>query len=112
MWCSGKTLAVFAMLSDKDIDGVIAALRDEIDLWLVAGIAHTRGSDASALQTRLQQAGIHAVEVFPSIAGAYRHACQIAGEDDRITAFGSFHTVAEVMQQEPRINGKQPLPHC
>ncbi len=112
MWCSGKTLAVFAMLSDKDIDGVIAALGDEIDVWLVASIAHTRGADASELQSRLLQAGIHEVEVFPSIAGAYHHACQIAGEDDRIAAFGSFYTVAEVMQQEPRFNGKQPLPHC
>lgn len=98
MWCGGRTIAVFAMLADKDIAGVIAALREEVDLWLVAGIVHARGAAAAELQDRLMHAGIKAVHDFPDIAAAYRHACQIAGEDDRIVAFGSFHTVAEVMQ--------------
>lgn len=98
MGCAGKTIAVFAMLGDKDIAGVIAALREEIDLWLVAGIAHARGAGAAELQASLMNAGVEAIEVFPDIAAAYHHACQIAGEDDRIAAFGSFHTVAEVMQ--------------
>lgn len=94
----GKTIAVFAMLADKDIGGVIAALHDEIDLWLIAGIAHARGANAVELQAGLTSAGIDAVHAFPDIDAAYRHACQIAGEDDRIAAFGSFHTVADVMQ--------------
>ena len=111
MWCAGKTITVFAMLADKDIAGVIDALRGQIDLWLVAGIEHARGASADALESQLRLAGIGAVQTFSSIAAAYRHACQIAGEDDRIAAFGSFYTVAEVMQQEPRFDGKQPLPH-
>ncbi|MEN6587253.1 MAG: bifunctional tetrahydrofolate synthase/dihydrofolate synthase [Sulfuricella sp.] len=98
MWCSGRTIAVFAMLGDKDIAGVISALREEIDLWLVAGIAHARGASAAELQASLAGAGVDAIQAFPDIAAAYRHACQIAGEDDRIAVFGSFHTVAEVMQ--------------
>jgi dihydrofolate synthase/folylpolyglutamate synthase len=98
MWCGGKTIAVFAMLGDKDIAGVIAALREEIDLWLVAGIAHARGAGAAELQANLISAGIDAIHTFPDITAAYHHACQIAGEDDRIAAFGSFHTVAEIMQ--------------
>jgi len=98
MWCGGKTIAVFAMLADKDIAGVIASLREEVDIWLVAGIAHARGASAAELQASLTNAGIEAVKAFHDIAAAYHHACQIAGEDDRIAAFGSFHTVAEVMQ--------------
>jgi dihydrofolate synthase/folylpolyglutamate synthase len=105
----GRTIAVFAMLADKDIDGVIAALSDVIDLWLVSGIDHPRGMSARALAAHVAGA---AHEVFPDIAAAFRHACQIAGESDRIAAFGSFHTVAEVMQQESRQNGKPAFPHC
>ncbi|BCB26425.1 bifunctional folylpolyglutamate synthase/dihydrofolate synthase [Sulfurimicrobium lacus] len=98
MWCGGRTIAVFAMLSDKDVAGVIAALREEVDLWLIAGIVHARGASAVELQARLSDVGIQAIQAFPDIAAAYHHACQIAGEDDRIAVFGSFHTVAEVMQ--------------
>lgn len=101
MWCGGKTIAVFAMLGDKDIAGVIAALGEEIDLWLVAGIEHARGAGAAELKEVLLAAGIDTIQTFPDIAAAYHHACQIAGEDDRIAAFGSFHTVAEVMQARP-----------
>lgn len=111
MACGGRTIAVFAMLADKDIAGVIEALRGGIDIWLVAGITHERGAGATELERRLGEAGIVSVRSFPGIAEAYRHACQIAGENDRIAAFGSFHTVAEVMQQEPTLNGTHPLPH-
>lgn len=106
MWCGGKTIAVFAMLGDKDSAGVIAALREEIDLWLVAGIEHARGANAGELEEALLAAGIDAIQAFPDIAAAYHHACQIAGEDDRIAAFGSFHTVAEVMQAARNRNSE------
>ncbi|PWB58406.1 MAG: bifunctional tetrahydrofolate synthase/dihydrofolate synthase [Nitrosomonadales bacterium] len=96
----GRTIAVFAMLADKDVSGVVSALQDVIDLWLVSGIDHPRGMDAAALAAHVADL---AHEVFPDIAAAYRHACQIAGEGDRIAAFGSFHTVAEVMQQRMPI---------
>ncbi|MBZ0105179.1 MAG: bifunctional tetrahydrofolate synthase/dihydrofolate synthase [Sulfuricella denitrificans] len=105
----GKTIAVFAMLGDKDVTGVVAAMKDVVDLWLVSGINLPRGMGASVLAAHVAGA---AHEVFPDIAAAYRHACQIAGEDDRIVAFGSFHTVAEIMQQEPRLNGKPAFPYC
>jgi hypothetical protein len=35
---------------------------------------------------------------FADVAGAYRHACDMAGDDDRIAAFGSFYTVADVLR--------------
>ncbi|CEN56025.1 bifunctional tetrahydrofolate synthase/dihydrofolate synthase [Candidatus Methylopumilus turicensis] len=42
----GKTIAVFAMLADKDIRGVIQAIAGEVDEWYVSGISHVRGADA------------------------------------------------------------------
>lgn len=97
----GRTIAVFAMLADKDVSGVVAALKGVVDLWLVSGIEHPRGMPAAALAAHVADL---AHEVFPDIAAAYRHACQIAGGSDRIVAFGSFHTVAEIMQQRTPLS--------
>ncbi|MCE9633334.1 MAG: bifunctional tetrahydrofolate synthase/dihydrofolate synthase [Methylophilales bacterium] len=93
--CSGRTLAVFAMLSDKDIGGVIAALGDEIDAWFVAGIDAPRGTSCEELAGYLSE-----VEIFthPNIAQALAQACRAASENDRIVAFGSFYTVADVLR--------------
>jgi dihydrofolate synthase/folylpolyglutamate synthase len=98
MRCTGRTYAVFSMLNDKDIAGVIDATRAEIDEWLVSGIEGPRGTDASALREELTRAGVlEAVSTHASIAAAYAQACDRAAENDRIVVFGSFYTVAAVM---------------
>ena len=92
------TWAVFAMLKDKDMAGVVAVLDPHIDTWLVAGIDTPRGASSAELEQVLQQSMVRG-EIKPckNIADALRFACEAAGENDRIIAFGSFHTVAEVM---------------
>ncbi|WP_283744641.1 bifunctional tetrahydrofolate synthase/dihydrofolate synthase [Sideroxydans sp. CL21] len=94
-----KTFAVFAMLKDKDMDGVVRALDAQIDVWLVAGIDAPRGATVAELAQVLHNAQVQG-EVKPcaSIADALHEASNRAGENDRITAFGSFYTVAEVMR--------------
>ena len=92
------TYAVFAMLKDKDMAGVAAALDAHIDTWLVAGIDTARGATAGELEQVLQQGRVRGgTRAFSSIAEALRYAYNAAGENDRIAAFGSFYTVAEVM---------------
>lgn len=97
-----KRLAVFSMLADKDIDSVLSLLQDQFDEWLVAPLPLPRGLSAEALQVHLQAAGIGNVRFFGSVAEAYRAALSEAGENDRIAVFGSFHTVAEVMDGAPQ----------
>ncbi len=93
------TYAVFAMLKDKDMAGVVAALNPYIDTWLVAGIDAPRGASAEELAGVLRLVGVRgAVMRFRDTAHAIAYACDVAGDDDRIAAFGSFYTVAEVMQ--------------
>jgi dihydrofolate synthase/folylpolyglutamate synthase len=92
------TYAVFAMLKDKDMAGVAAALGANIDTWLVAGIDTPRGATAAELAQALQQSGVRGeVLTFDNISEAVSYAYNAADENDRIAAFGSFHTVAEVM---------------
>lgn len=94
-----KTFAVFAMLKDKDMAGVVRALDPHIDIWLVAGIDAPRGASAGELAQVLQECGVRGkIETFARTADALRRAYEAAGENDRIAAFGSFYTVAEAMQ--------------
>lgn len=95
----GTTYAVFAMLKDKDMAGVIHALDLHIDIWLVAGIDAPRGASVEELAHVLEQQGVLGkIQAFASVTDAVNHACKEAGENDRIVAFGSFYTVAEAMR--------------
>jgi dihydrofolate synthase/folylpolyglutamate synthase len=94
--CSG-TLAVFGMLRDKDITGVVKLLAGHVDRWFVCTLPPPRGAQASELSQTLRQAGADAVREFETPAQAYAAACSGAGENDRIVVFGSFHTVADVL---------------
>ncbi len=93
-----QTFAVCAMLKDKDMAGVVRAMNPRIDVWLVGGIAAPRGASADELAQVLRQEGVSGqVQPFATAAAALHHACKVAGENDRIIAFGSFYTIAEVM---------------
>lgn len=93
-----RTFAVFAMLKDKDMAGVVKSLNPYIDTWLLAGISAPRGATSEELANVLLGVGVRGeVICFADVAQAIRHACNEAGENDRIAAFGSFYTVAETM---------------
>ena len=96
-----KTFAVFAMLKDKDMASVARALKGQVDVWLVAGIASPRGATATELSSVLYAEGVKsAVLTFVTVTDALQHACNEAVDNDRIIAFGSFYTVAEVMRAQ------------
>ena len=97
--CHGRTLAVFAMLVDKDIAGVVAAVSKEVDSWYVASIHNARGANAQQLADLIQlQAPDGDIRRFADVTSAYLQACMDASENDRIIVFGSFFTVADVMR--------------
>ena len=95
--CAGKTIAVFAMLADKDIEGVISKLSGAIDAWRVYGLDVPRGADAARLMTAFSRLGVENVSVFSSMREAWDGACALASGNDTIVIFGSFHTVADFM---------------
>ena len=108
MRCTGRTYAVFSMLNDKDIAGVIEAMRAHIDEWFVSRIEGPRGSDAAALCEELTRAGVfEAISTHGSVAAAYAQACDRAAENDRIVVFGSFYTVAAVMAARELTRGER-----
>jgi dihydrofolate synthase/folylpolyglutamate synthase len=95
---SPHTYAVFSMLADKDIAGVVVALDPQVDTWLVAGVDSPRSVSAEQLDHVLEQCRVRGeIKICKNIPDALRYAYNAAGENDRILAFGSFYTVAEVM---------------
>lgn len=101
------TFAVFGAMQDKDIAGVIAQLKDRVDHWCLTGLPGARAASTDVLAQRLAQAGVvpsvqagaeRSIESFATPAAAFTYARGRAGEDDRIAVFGSFLTVAGVMQ--------------
>jgi dihydrofolate synthase/folylpolyglutamate synthase len=108
---AGRTVAVFSMLSDKEIASVIEILRPSIDHWWVAGIAGPRGCTGDYLCTLLQQAGITALSTARDLQSAFFAARKSASEDDKIIVFGSFYTVAAVMSalEDSKQDSKQYL---
>ncbi len=90
-------MAVFSMLSDKDIDAVLDILKDQFDEWYIAPLHMPRGRDLANLQAAFAQHAITQIKTFDNIETACKAALSAATENDRIVVFGSFHTVAEAM---------------
>jgi dihydrofolate synthase/folylpolyglutamate synthase len=103
---AGRTLAVFAMLKDKDISGVVNAVKSGIVHWFISGLGGARGAGAADIGQALAGAGVAAVTSCEGVAAAYLQACEMAVENDRIVVFGSFNTVAAVMQLRASRAGK------
>jgi dihydrofolate synthase/folylpolyglutamate synthase len=94
----GRTLAVVGMLADKDAAGVFAALSGEIDAWWTCTPDSPRARDAATLAAVLRDyAGLAPISVQPDVNAALAEAQSAAREGDRILVFGSFYTVAAVL---------------
>ncbi|MFC4274247.1 bifunctional tetrahydrofolate synthase/dihydrofolate synthase [Achromobacter aloeverae] len=100
------TYAVFGMLNDKDVAGVVAKLAGRFDHWYCAGLPGPRGGSGEGLAEQVRKA-LPAPATGDDAAGisacadpveAYAQARARAGEGDRIVVFGSFLTVAAVLQ--------------
>jgi dihydrofolate synthase / folylpolyglutamate synthase len=97
------THAVFGMLRDKDIAGVVAKLGSRIDHWHVGPTPGSRGTTAAEVSDIVRAAGAargaaQSITQHDSIGEAYAAALEAASADDRILAFGSFLTVADTMR--------------
>jgi dihydrofolate synthase/folylpolyglutamate synthase len=91
--------------ADKDVAGVVRLLKGKVDVWYLASLPGPRGMTASDLALVLSDCGVDG-EVLANAdpVQAYAGAAGRAGENDRILAFGSFLTVAGVMQALNRPN--------
>jgi len=93
-----RTLAVFEIMQDKDVGGIVEPLLAQIDAWYVGGLPdNPRAAKTADLAPALRALGAAAVNEFNEVVSAFAGACADARGGDRIVVFGSFFTVAAVL---------------
>jgi dihydrofolate synthase/folylpolyglutamate synthase len=97
---AGRTFAVYAALADKDHRGVVEALAERVDGWLLAGTEETgaRGLSGAALAQRLPGTAAESARAHADVHSALQAALAQARPGDRILVFGSFHAAAQALQ--------------
>jgi dihydrofolate synthase/folylpolyglutamate synthase len=93
----GRRLAVFGLLADKDLPGVLKALQDQVEDWAVADLPSERSRPAAEIKAALLNLGAQ-VESYPDVAAALQAQCTQATAEDEILLFGSFYCVAQALE--------------
>ena len=96
------TWAVFGAMRDKDLAGIIGHLRERVDHWLPVSLPGPRAASADELVQVLAEQGVlpgpqRTVQPFQTTREALAFALSKAEEGDRLIVFGSFLTVADIL---------------
>ena len=97
----GRKVAVIAMLKDKDIEGVLATLKDSFDAFYVATLNTERGERQERLYNYLNDHIDHdKVQLYKcdTVAKAIDQAQNDCACEDTIIVMGSFVTVSEASE--------------
>ena len=96
--CAGKTWAVCGILGDKDIEGIVAALRGVVSRWIAVGLDGNRALPPGVLAERIRKAGARSVAAAPDVAAGLAQARGGMQPGDRAVVFGSFLTVGPAIE--------------
>jgi dihydrofolate synthase/folylpolyglutamate synthase len=95
---TGKTIALFCAMADKDISAMIEATDGIFDAWFLAEQPGNQRAATAADVAELLYAASHGmVSINKNIRQAFRRAQSLMTEGDRLVVFGSFYTVADVL---------------
>ncbi|MBE9561648.1 MAG: bifunctional folylpolyglutamate synthase/dihydrofolate synthase, partial [Proteobacteria bacterium] len=90
--------AILGMLNRKDVASFAKVMQDSIASWHVAPLNTPNTTTAQSLINSLISVGIKNITSYSSITNAYNNLSKTAKEGDIILVTGSFHTVAEVLE--------------
>jgi dihydrofolate synthase/folylpolyglutamate synthase len=93
--------AVFAVMKDKDIVGVLNPIKDLVSHWYLAPLNMARAASADSLREVFRKIGVAGVDSgFPDPASAFAAARLNAQNGDLVVVFGSFFLVSEFLAQQ------------
>lgn len=95
---SGKIYAIFAAMGDKDLDGIVSALKASIDFWYGAELDIPRAASNRQLSDLFERQGIDAYRTMPTVKAALLTAQQGMTGDDMLLVVGSFFTAAAALE--------------
>ncbi len=103
-----RTHAVFGVMADKDVPGLLAKIAPLVDVWHCCDLPNPRAATAEALAVQVRAAcGVRDVVIHRhgNPAEALQAAAASADPADRIVVFGSFYTVGGVLREGlPRLS--------
>ena len=90
--------AVFGAMRDKDLDGIVTALRGVVGAWYLCALDTPRAASTDQLALALRHSlGASAAGCFASPMAALGAARCAAAAGELVIVFGSFHAVAPVL---------------
>jgi len=99
--CEGQTHALVGMLMDKDVTNILHNMSSVIDHWHIAGVVAPRGADRAYMETVIAKSNLRGtMSFYDQVEEAYNKIRQQILGVDRLIAFGSFYTAAEVLRLE------------
>ena len=111
--CTGRRIALIAVVADKDFAGILEALTGVTSRWIVTTIGYQlRALDGKLLYDWLA-AREYDVCVEPDIPAALANALQQLEPGDELVVAGSFHTVAEtvtLLEEKQRLSAHESGP--
>lgn len=95
---SGKTIALFSALKDKDLAGIITPIKSLVKQWCVISLDDERGLTGVQLKTELEVLGINEpIIVNNDFKKAMQDIINTLEYNDRVVVFGSFLLVSGVI---------------
>ncbi len=95
-----KIHAVFSMLKDKDIAGVLDIMNPVVHDWFFAPLANPRAAAEPLMREIFSQSPVTRVSFgFTGFAEAFNAAKNQAQEDDLLLVFGSFFLVSDCLNE-------------
>ncbi len=93
-----RTWAVFAVMDDKDIAGIVEPMSHVVDHWYSSELEGNPRSASSLKLSHILQSQHQVLTSCNNIQSAFDLALKNSAEHDRIVVFGSFFTVAAIEQ--------------
>jgi dihydrofolate synthase/folylpolyglutamate synthase len=95
----GRTLAIFSVLTGKNIGEMVEELKEQVDHWYLSPLGDARANPVEDTLKEVRQAGVESSKITlnESVSGALARAEADARGQDRLLVFGSFITAAEAL---------------
>jgi dihydrofolate synthase/folylpolyglutamate synthase len=96
---AGRWHAVFGILSDKDLTGILQIIAPAIASWHLVDTPAPRGQSAERLRVCMTELGIEGnLYSCGDLSGALHSARRLTAAEDAILVFGSFLVVGEFLE--------------
>jgi len=92
------TVAIIGLLDDKDVEGIISPLAEQVDYWISVTTGSGRAMCASEIGRQVANITNKACMVAESLQQAIEHARTLTTGEDRILVTGSFYLVGPVLR--------------